>query len=82
MKLAHEKNSSMTTQTSPVLASLLCFKSAFFNGSLSHLPKAIKDHLPQIRLMILAVAVLAQRLSASSLEVYSLVVTRGHRTEL
>jgi hypothetical protein len=29
-----------------------------------------------------AVAVLAPRLSASSLEVYRLVVTRGHRTEL
>ena len=43
--LAHEKNSSMSlltiwkpaptaTHTSPALASLLCFKSAFFNGSL------------------------------------------------
>jgi hypothetical protein len=29
------------THTSPPLASLLCFKSAFFNGSLSHLPTAI-----------------------------------------
>ena len=45
VKLAHEKNSSMSlltiwkpaptaTHTSPALASLLCFKSAFFNGSL------------------------------------------------
>jgi hypothetical protein len=52
VKLAHEKNSSMSlltiwklaptaTHTNPILASLLCFKSAFFNGSLSHLPTAI-----------------------------------------
>ena len=36
------------TQTSPILASLLCFKSAFFNGSLSHLPKAISAACPGV----------------------------------
>jgi hypothetical protein len=52
------------THPSPALASLLCFKSAFFNGSLSHLPTAIPAAFSSVSNTARAVQKAPNRMSA------------------